>query len=135
MFEVYIDGLAEPSNPGIGTYGLVVYRDGRRVKEDCGVVGTRVTNNYAEYEGLVHALRYLEPHRDEKIKVFSDSKLLVNQMKREWAVKKGQYLEKHHEARKLAEGFSSLEFEWIPRERNKEADELSRKAYARNSRA
>ena len=29
MIEVYTDGRAEP-NPGLGTYGFVVYRDAKR---------------------------------------------------------------------------------------------------------
>jgi ribonuclease HI len=133
VIEVYTDGLAQPSNPGIGTYGFVVYRDGKRIKEDCAVVGENVTNNYAEYEGLVHALKYLVAYRGETIIVRSDSKLLVGQMKGEWKVKKGRYLEKYHEAVRLAERFESLEFEWIPREKNEEADRLSRIAYMRHS--
>ena len=147
MIEVYIDGLAEPyhrivfieggeiepGNPGIGTYGFVVYWDGKRIKEDCAVVGENVTNNYAEYAGLVQALKYLDRYREERIVIRSDSKLLVNQMKGEWRARKGQYLEKHQEARKLAERFKQLEFGWIPREKNKEADRLSRIAYTRHT--
>ena len=132
MIEVYTDGLAL-CNPGIGTYGLVIYRDGKRIREDCAIVGTDVTNNYAEYEGLVQALRFLDKYRKEKIIIRSDSKLLVNQMRGEWKVKKGRYLEKYHEAVRLAEGFESLEFEWIPREKNEEADRLSNMAYNRRN--
>jgi ribonuclease HI len=130
VIEAYIDGLAEP-NPGVGTYGLVIYRDGKRIKDECAIVGERVTNNFAEYEGLVHALRYLLLHRygAEKIIIRSDSRLLVNQMKGEWKVRKGRYLEKYQEAASLAESFEALEFEWIPREKNEEADRLSRIAY------
>ncbi len=133
MIEVYTDGMAEP-NPGVGTFGFVVYRERERLKEESAVVGENVTNNYAEYEGLIHALRYLARYRGQKIVIRSDSKLLVNQMKGDWKVKKGQYLEKYHEAARLAQRFKSLEFEWIPRERNEEADRLSRIAYARHIR-
>ena len=126
--------VSEPRNPGIGTYGFVVYHDGKRIKEEYGVVGDNVTNNYAEYEGLVQALKFLDPYRKEKkIIIRSDSKLLVGQMRGEWKVKKGRYLEKYHEAVRLAEGFESLQFEWIPREKNSEADRLSRIAYMRYS--
>ncbi len=131
MIEVYTDGMAEP-NPGLGTYAFVVYRERKKLKEECAVVGEKITNNYAEYEGLVHSLSYLEPYREEKIVIRSDSELLVNQMKGDWKAKKGEYLERYHEAVRLAEGFRSLEFEWIPREKNEEADRLSRIAYARH---
>lgn len=88
-----------------------------------------MTNNFAEYFCLVRALKYLHLHRDEKIKVFSDSTLLVNQMKGKWRVKKGAYLEEYLKARELADSFAKLEFEWIPREKNTEADELTNIAF------
>ena len=64
----------------------------------------------------------------------SDSKLLVGQMSEEWKVKGGMYLEKLKEARDLMKGFGSISFEWIPRERNQEADLLTRVAYERHRR-
>lgn len=133
MIEVYTDGLAEPTNPGIGTYGFVIYRDGRKIDEGYDLVGNNVTNNYAEYEGLIRALMRLLSHAGEEVVVKSDSRLLVNQMTGKWTIKKGQYVEKYAEARKLAEKFGSLKFEWIPREKNVEADTLSRLAYATRS--
>jgi ribonuclease H / adenosylcobalamin/alpha-ribazole phosphatase len=128
MIEVYTDGRAEP-NPGLGTYGLVIYKDGKRVHSDQGVAGRKVTNNYAEYFCLVKALEYLRPHRDEEITVFSDSTLLVNQMKGSWRFKGGAYSEMYLAARELASTFSTLRFEWVPREKNAEADELTNIAF------
>jgi ribonuclease HI len=133
LIEVFTDGLAEPTNPGIGTYGFAIYRDGKRLDTGHGFAGDPVSNNYAEYEGLVMALKRVKRSRgdgEEEITVYSDSKLLVNQMNGDWKFKKGGYVEKLLEARELAHGFSNLKFKWIPREQNSEADELSRIAYA-----
>ncbi len=129
MIEVYTDGRAEP-NPGLGTYGYLIYQDGRRTHSGHGVAGHGVTNNYAEYVCLVKALERLAPHRDEEITVYSDSTLLVNQMKGKWKFKKGGYLEKYLQAKELAVKFPKLRFEWIPREKNSEADELTNIAFA-----
>ena len=129
MIEVYTDGRAEP-NPGLGTYGYVVYQGGRRVHSERGLAGRGVTNNYAEYFCLIKALDHLRAHRDEEITVFSDSTLLVNQMKGGWRFKKGAYAEKYLKAKELARGFAKLKFEWIPRQRNAEADELTNIAFA-----
>jgi ribonuclease HI len=128
MIEVYTDGRAEP-NPGLGTYGFVIYKDGERARSEHGVAGRAVTNNYAEYVCLIKALEYLWPHRGEAITVFSDSKLLVYQMKEEWKFKKGAYREKYIKAKELAGKFSNLKFQWIPREKNTEADELTNIAF------
>jgi len=137
MIEIFTDGLAEPSNPGIGTYGFVVYRDGRELKRGHGFDGDPVSNNHAEYAGLIEALKSVEGHADQEIVVKSDSKMLVNQMAGAWKVSKkalnstaeGTYVDKYLEAKEMARKFPILTFEWIPRELNSEADELSRVAY------
>jgi ribonuclease HI len=128
MIQVYTDGRAEP-NPGLGTFGYVVYEDGRRVRSEHGLAGRDVTNNFAEYFCLIEALRHLEGRRDEEITVFSDSTLLVNQMSGKWRFKKGSYGEMYLQAKELAKGFSRLSFVWIPREKNSEADELTNVAF------
>jgi len=131
----FIDGLAQPTNPGIGTYAFVIYRDNEKIAEDCGLAGSNVTNNFAEYYALVMALDKLKSIRALRdVIVRSDSKLLVGQMAQGWKVKGGGYIEKFKEARDLAGEFASLRFEWIPREQNAEADLLSRIAYNRHSR-
>lgn len=129
MIEVFTDGRAEP-NPGLGTYGYVVYEDGRRTHSEHGVAGHGVTNNYAEYFCLVRALEHIAGRSDEETTVFSDSTLLVNQMTGKWRFKRGAYSGVYLEAKRLAAGFSRLTFVWIPRERNAEADELTNIAFA-----
>jgi len=127
---VNIDGLAEPTNPGTGTYGFVVYQDGKKLVEGQGLAGYNVTNNFAEYCALVEALRKVKELLIEgDVTVRSDSQLLVGQMSKGWAVKGGGYLEKLKEARDLVKEFGSIAFEWVPREKNQEADLLSRIAY------
>jgi len=89
-----------------------------------------VTSNYAEYTGLAEALKKLKAlgvKGDVLIK--SDSRLLVGQMSEGWKVKGGMYISKLKEARDLAREFGSIRFEWIPREKNEEADMLTRIAY------
>jgi ribonuclease HI len=137
LIEIYTDGLAEPTNPGIGTYGYVVYRDGKELKRGHGFDGDPVSNNHAEYAGLVEALKSVAALTDEEIVVKSDSKMLANQMAGEWKVSKkaynseaeGTYVDKYLEAKEVARKFSRLSFVWVPREENSQADELSRVAY------
>ena len=137
MIVVYTDGLAEPSNPGIGTYGYVAYRDGKELRRGHGFDGDPVSNNHAEYAGLIAALESVIEFADEQIVVKSDSKMLANQMAGAWKVSKkaynskaeGTYVDKYIEAKEVARKFKDLRFDWIPREENTEADELSRAAY------
>lgn len=129
MIVVFIDGLCLPTNPGIGAYGFVVYRNGEKISEGRGPAGQLVTNNYSEYFALIRALKSIISNLEEPVVIKSDSKLLVNQMRGDWRVKRGEYLPKYREAKELASRFKSLKFAWIPRESNAYADELSRRAY------
>jgi ribonuclease HI len=127
--EMFTDGLAEPRNPGIGTYAYVIYRNGEPLAQDSGFVGDPVSNNEAEYEALIRGLNAILSYSAEKVVVMSDSQLLVNQMSGKWKVKKGAYKERFLKAKRLAEGFKSLEFRWIPRGMNAKADALTKAAY------
>lgn len=134
MIIVHFDGLCEPKNPGgVATYGYVVYVSGEKVHEGHGVVGEGkgMSNNVAEFTGLVAALEWLleNGYRDEKITVRGDSQLAINIMNGIWNAKGGLYYPYYLKARKLASNFNNIHFEWVPRERNEEADTLSRKAY------
>jgi len=134
LISVYIDGSCEPINPnGIASFGLIVYADGKKLYEQCQVVGEGkgMSNNYAEYCGLCAALKWLIANslNNKEIIIYSDSQLLVNQMNELWQCHEGFYAPKYHEALRLKTNFSKLHFKWIPREQNKEADALSRKAY------
>lgn len=129
---VYIDGLAEPANPGTGTYGFLIYDGESRIAEGSGLAGKDVTSNFAEYTALAEALKKLKILRIEgDVLVRSDSKLLVGQLSLGWKVKGGMYLDKLKEVKDLMREFGSMKFEWIPREQNQEADLLTRVAYER----
>jgi ribonuclease HI len=133
MIEVWTDGLCEPVNPG-GTccIGYVIKKEDRMIDKGSEVIGRGkdMTNNVAEYSALIRALERIRQLglEQEKVVVRSDSRLLVNQMKGEWKVKKPRIKSLYEKARGLARGID-VTFQWIPREENREADELTRAAY------
>jgi len=134
---VYFDGLCEPVNPrGIATYGFVIYRDGEKIFEGCGVVGAGmfgddVTNNVAEYTALIKALEWLveQGYTKDEVTVRGDSQLTIRQLNGVYAVRSMRILPLYKKARELVSKFEDIWFEWVPREENEEADSLSRKAY------
>ncbi|MEM3040857.1 MAG: ribonuclease HI family protein [Nitrososphaerota archaeon] len=133
---VYCDGLCQPMNPaGVATYGFVVYFGGELIYQESGIVGEGkgMSNNVAEYSALCAALRWLRGRQlhQHEIVVFSDSRLMVNQMSGLWRSNGGLYLRWQQEAKRFAQEFPRLRFEWIPRERNEQADRLSKEAYER----
>jgi ribonuclease HI len=134
LIEVYIDGLTQPYNPGgVATYGFIIYENNIKIFEESKVIGKGpwASNNLAEYSALINALNFLlkENKQNEEIIIKSDSKLLVNQMNGKWKCHGGLYVKKYYEAKEILKNFKNIKFVWIPRELNKEADELSRRAY------
>ena len=134
MIVVYCDGLCEPCNPGgTATYGWVAYKDGRRIAEECAVVcsGPEATNNVAEYSAISSALEWLI-HNDycsENLRIKSDSQLCIYQLNGNYAVRSARIFPLYKRVKDLSRKFKKIDFQWIPREKNKEADTLSRKAY------
>ena len=116
-------------NPGPAGYGAVV-RDkltGETLAERKGFIGV-ATNNVAEYQGLIAGLRAAAELNAETVDVRMDSKLVVEQMSGRWKIKHPSMQPLAREAREVAEGFARIGYEWIPRERNKQADRLANEA-------
>ncbi len=138
MIYVNCDGLCEPTNPG-GTacYGWIAYRDREKIGEGYGVVcsGPGATNNVAEYTAVIKVLEWLleKGFAAERIEVRSDSQLCIYQLTGDYAVRSSRIKPLYKKVKNLAKKFASLKFHWVPREKNEEADELSRKAYAESS--
>ena len=127
--EVYIDGASRgnPGESGIGV--LVIHPDGNR-KEIRKHIG-RGTNNEAEYKALIAALGYLVTEGTSEVRIHTDSQLVASQMNGLWKVKDPKLRILHSEAKKLASSLPTLEIEYIPREKNAEADGLANEAIDR----
>ncbi|ANE04473.1 bifunctional RNase H/acid phosphatase [Corynebacterium crudilactis] len=114
-------------NPGIAGSGTVVYSDNKAevLREIAYVVGTKATNNVAEYRGLLEGLKAARELRATSVDVFMDSKLVVEQMSGRWKIKHPDMKVLALEARDLASAIGAVTYTWIPREKNKRADALS----------
>lgn len=124
---VHVDG-ASRGNPGEAGFGVhVSLPDGRPVAELYGHLG-RATNNVAEYQALVHALRWALARGARRIEVFSDSELLVRQMGGRYRVKNPGLRPLHQEASDLLARFEHGRIRHVPREENREADALANRA-------
>ena len=135
MIEAYFDGLCDPNPGGVATYGFVIRKDGKKLQEGHGLAGKpkspQATNNVAEYTGLIKALEWL---LDQKISgpvlVRGDSDLIIKQVKGEYKVKSPLLAPLHRQAVDLLDQLPEARLEWIPRERNADADRLTNLAYA-----
>ena len=123
----HIDGGAR-GNPGPSGYGVVVEDEmGRPVVELSHYLGKQ-TNNYAEYSGLLAALNYATRYGFTAVKVYSDSELMVKQIKGEYKVNNPALKELYGKAIRMIEDLEAFEINHIPREQNREADCLANRA-------
>ncbi|HEX2714530.1 MAG TPA: reverse transcriptase-like protein [Candidatus Acidoferrales bacterium] len=122
-----IDG-ASRGNPGPASYAVLIRRPNGevvdRLKKEIG----QSTNNVAEYYALIAALDYAAAHRIPKLRIRSDSELLVRQMKGHYRVKSFALRQLHERARRLAAALDYFAIEHVPRELNREADALANAA-------
>jgi ribonuclease HI len=124
VIRAYIDGGAR-GNPGPAGYGVRLEEaDGTLIEELHGALGV-TTNNVAEYQGLLAALRWTVDHGHRTLHVRSDSELLVKQMRGEYKVKHPGLRPLYVEARLLVMQLDDVTFEHVRREQNAEADRLS----------
>lgn len=138
MIEVYFDGLCQPINPGgISCYAFVVKSDGRTIYSDYGIAvepfSKDSTNNVAEYTALVKALEWLLENNlsSTKVEIKSDSQLIVNQLTGDYKVKSKRIMSLYKQVLLLKGKFQDIQIKWVPREKNREADRLTNKAYNR----
>ena len=118
-----IDGGAR-GNPGPAAYGVVVRDSKGKVITELGAYLGLQTNNFAEYSGLLAALEYAQKENLPALQVFSDSELLVKQMKGLYKVKSPGLVPLFERARSLSRRLQYFSIEHVRRERNREADRM-----------
>jgi probable phosphoglycerate mutase len=115
-------------NPGPAGYGAVVKDSaGEILLERYASLGV-TTNNVAEYTGLIAGLTAALELGATDVDVRMDSKLVVEQMSGRWQIKNPGLRPLAAQAATLVTRFASVTFDWIPRERNKDADALANRA-------
>jgi ribonuclease HI len=124
----YVDG-GSLGNPGPSGIGVVI--------EGCTTGTVRIArwigrqdNNVAEYVALLEALQYALSLNAKALHVYSDSQVVVRQMRGEYACRSSRLYSLHWICRKLTR---SLKFSitHVPRERNAEANDLANSAVRR----
>jgi ribonuclease HI len=122
---IYTDGGSR-GNPGPAACAFVVEKNGRAVFKNSKFLG-KATNNFAEYSGVILALKWLNENKpkDTSIVFYLDSELVVKQINAVYRVKdeglRNLFFEALTLMKKLGGNFI---FKHIPREKNKIADLL-----------
>jgi len=125
--HLHIDG-ASRGNPGEAGFGIhVTTPEGAELAQLYGYLGP-ASNNVAEYQALLHGLRYALARGARRVHVFSDSELVVRQMSGAYRVKHPAMVPLHREAQALRSRFEEFRLAHVRREQNKDADRLANRA-------
>src|SRR3990170_368078 len=125
--RVFIDG-ASRGNPGPAAIGVIVQdARGRVVGEIAEYLG-ETTNNVAEYQALLHALKDAKARGASELEIYADSDLLVQQINGSYKVRSPHLAPLHAAAARALAGFATWRIGHIPREKNTAADALANRA-------
>ena len=125
--RLFTDGAAR-GNPGPAGLGLVIEdSDGMRLWGGCRYIG-EATNNRAEYLALIEGLRKAADWKPDRLEVYMDSQLVVEQVAGRFKVRNPDLRPLHVQATNLLRGFPEVTVRHVPRERNRGADALANKA-------
>jgi ribonuclease HI len=122
---MYFDGLACEDGCGIGILLVsprgVTYSFSVRLPAPC-------TNNLAEYEAVRKGTELLLEARAEAVEVFGDSNLVISQLMEDYKCKSESLFPLWMQCHELITQFRYINFYWIPRSQNAEANDLEQKA-------
>jgi len=120
------DGAAR-GNPGPAGAGILIEDDqGIRLQARHRWLG-QMTNNQAEYHALVEGLKAVKEWKPDRLEIYLDSKLVVEQIKGQYKIKEPELQKLHAQARQLLEGLQ-YEIKHVAREENRGADHLANMA-------
>ena len=125
-YHIYCDG-ASRSNPGDASIGVSISLDGKEIHTISREIGI-ATNNEAEYQALLDGLNYCIENSINEVDVFLDSKLVVEQVNKNFKVKAQNLKEFNTRVENLIKEFKYIEFNHVYREDNKRADQLANMA-------
>jgi probable phosphoglycerate mutase len=126
----HCDGGAR-GNPGPAGFGALIQdADGAVLAEISEFLGIQ-TNNFAEYSGLLAALDFALQNGHRRLRVISDSELMVKQIQGKYQVKSPILRPLYDLARKKIAQLEAFEITHALRHKNKDADRLANQAMDR----
>jgi ribonuclease HI len=128
---MYFDGTLNLEGAGrVGAGMLFISPQGERLKYVLQI-HYKASNNSAEYEALINGLRIAVSLGIKQLLAFGDSKVVIEQVNKEWDCVKDTMDAYCAEIRKLEGHIEGIEFQHVPRNNNVAADVLSKLVYRR----
>ncbi len=129
---IHTDGGAR-ENPGPAAIGVVIKQQGQVLKKYGETIG-QATNNQAEYQAVIFALKKVKALfgkkkvKDIEIEVCIDSELIVKQLNHQYKIKEKDLQPLFLKIWNLMIDFNQISFKHVSREENREADNLVNEA-------
>jgi len=127
VLRLFTDGAAR-GNPGPAGLGVVIEDDkGMRLRGLHRYIG-KATNNEAEYQALIEGLKAAAEWNPDRLEVYLDSKLVVEQVNGGYRVRKPELQPLYGQVKHLLGGFDDVVISHVEREKNRGADALANMA-------
>ncbi len=128
-YLLQFDGGAR-GNPGIGGSGMVLYDPENMQELWCGwkYLGEGMTNNAAEYSGLLLGIQCARSLGVQKLRVEGDSLLIVRQVNGIYKANEPNLKKLLAAVKDATKHLDSFQIDYIPRAENKRADQLANQA-------
>src|SRR5271163_1168336 len=126
----YCDGGSR-GNPGPSGFGVYIQDENGKTLAELSEFLGKQTNNYAEYSGLLAALNFALEKGHSRLRVVSDSELMVKQIKGQYRVNSPELRPLYDEAKRRFSRLEQFRIEHVLRGKNKEADRLANQAMDR----
>ena len=121
-WEVYVDGASNQKGSGVRL--VLISFEKIRIEKSLRL-NFSVTNNEAEYETLIKGMAMVQRMHGKSIKTFSDSKLVICQVKKEFEAKDERMQGYLSQVKCLQSELKSFNLLHIPRSGNAHADSLA----------
>ena len=122
LWKVYVDGAANQIGSGVG---LVLVSPKQITIEKSLRLSFSAKNNEAKYEVLLEGMFMVQRMKGKAVKIFSDSRLVVDQVKGELEARDERMQGYLSQIRHLQSGFESFSLLHVPRSGNIHADSLA----------
>ncbi|XP_030923160.1 uncharacterized protein LOC115950050 [Quercus lobata] len=121
-WKVYVDGAANHRGSEVG---LVLISPEKTIIKKSLRLGFSATNNETEYEALLQGMAMVQKMEGKAVEMFSDSRLVVGQVKGELEARDARMQEYLSQVKRLQLDFNLLSLSHVSRSGNTHADSLA----------
>ena len=114
FLKIYTDGAVR-GNPGPAAYAFIFIQNDEIIHKESRFIGN-ATNNTAEYQAIIHALKAADKFHRGHLQVFSDSNLAIQQINKKWKINASHLKKLCREVYSLTEKYKKVEFFHVSRD-------------------